>query len=164
LQCEALNIKPNQAICPCGGGELISGTAISLQHHFPNLPIWAAEPEYYDDMARSLLAGRRLRNSSCPASICDAIVTPIPGKITFPIQQQRLCGGKVVTDDQVVSAITAALKYLKLVVEPGGCVGLAAIMAGLLPTQNKTTLVILSGGNVNLKRLQQMMATQTNLH
>jgi threonine dehydratase len=163
LQCEALNIKPNQAICPCGGGGLISGTAISLQHHFPNLSIWAAEPEHYDDTARSLLAGKRLQNSTCQASICDAIVTPIPGKITFPIQQQRLCGGKVVTDDQVVNAMIAALKYLKLVVEPGGCVGLAAIMAGLLPTENKTTLVILSGGNIDLRRLQQMIAAQSKL-
>ena len=69
----------------------------------------------------------------------------------------------MVTDDQVVNAMIAALKYLKLVVEPGGCVGLAAIMAGLLPTENKTTLVILSGGNIDLQRLQQMIAAQSKL-
>lgn len=151
LQCEELNILPDQVICPCGGGGLISGSAIALQHHFPRIPIWAAEPENFDDTSRSLTAGKRIAHNSSKPSICDAIVTPMPGNLTFPIMQKRLAGVKVVNEKQVLSAMIDSIKYLKLLVEPGGCVGFAAVLAGLMDTKGKTTIVILSGGNCNIE-------------
>ena len=150
LQCKELDVVPDQIICPCGGGGLISGTAIALQHHFPGIKVWAAEPENYDDTTRSLVAGERISNNTNIPSICDSIVTPIPGELTFPIMQERLAGGKVVSESYIMDAMVHTIQYLKLMVEPGGCVGLAALLAGLLDSRDKTTLVILSGGNLNL--------------
>ena len=158
LQCKELNIKPDQVICPCGGGGLISGTAIALQHHFNGIQVWAAEPEHYDDTTRSLSARKRIANNTTNPSICDAIVTPMPGELTFPILQERIAGGKVVSESQVLNAIVDSMQFLKLIVEPGGCVGLAAIIAGLLDTRDKTTIVILSGGNLNLDILSNLSA------
>jgi len=157
LQCKELNIVPDQVICPCGGGGLISGTAIALQHHFKGIPVWAAEPENYDDTTRSLIANKRMINSTSKPSICDAILTPTPGELTFPILKERLVGGKVVSESQIVAAMLDSIQFLKLIVEPGGCVGLAAILAGLLDTQKKTTIVILSGGNLNLEILSKFL-------
>ena len=154
IQCKDLNILPDQIICPCGGGGLMSGTAIALQHHFPEISIWSAEPENYDDTKRSLEAGERISNNTNKPSICDSIVTPIPGKLTFPILKKFLRGGKVVNESQIIDAMATALQYLKLMVEPGGCVGFAAILAGILDTRGKTTVIVLSGGNLNLSFLK----------
>ena len=151
-----LNVVPDQIICPCGGGGLISGTAIALQHHFPGIKVWAAEPENYDDTTRSLVAGERISNNTNTPSICDSIVTPIPGELTFPIMQERLAGGKVVNESNIMEAMIDIMTYLKLIVEPGGSVGLAAILAGLLDSRDKTTLVILSGGNIRLEMLSKL--------
>ena len=162
LQCKELNVIPDQIICPCGGGGLISGTAIALQHYFPGLKVWAAEPENYDDTTRSLVAGERISNNTNTPSICDSIVTPIPGELTFPIMQERLAGGKVVNESNIMEAMIDIMKYLKLIVEPGGSVGLAAILAGLLDSRDKTTLVILSGGNISLEMLSKLSINKSN--
>ena len=149
LQLEALGLVPDQAIGPIGGGGLMSGTATALKHHFPSITLWGAEPEGYDDAARSIAAGRRLANKNSPLSICDAIVTPMVGKLTFPIMQRYLAGAKPVSDQHVLTAMAMCMQQLKLVVEPGGCVGLAAILDKSLEVKDKTTLVILSGGNAD---------------
>ena len=148
-QLEALGLLPDQAIGPIGGGGLMSGTATALKHHFPNITVWGAEPEGHDDAARSISVGQRLANKDAPSSICDAIVTPIVGKLTFPIIQRYLDGAKAVDDQHVLITMAMCMQLLKLVVEPGGCVGLAAILNKSLAVKNKTTLVILSGGNAD---------------
>jgi len=148
-QLEALNLVPDQAIGPIGGGGLMSGSATALKHHFPRITLWGAEPEGHDDAARSIVAGQRLANKDAPSSICDAIVTPMVGKLTFPIMQRYLAGAKTVNDPYVMAAMAMCMQQLKLVVEPGGCVGLAAILDKSLEVKDKTTLVILSGGNAD---------------
>ena len=111
----------------------------------------AVEPENYDDTKRSLEAGKRLSNKTTKFSICDSIVTPIPGELTFPILKKYLTGGKVVNESQILNAMVSAMQYLKLMVEPGGCVGFAAVLSKILDPREKTTIVILSGGNLSLK-------------
>jgi threonine dehydratase len=148
-QLEALGLVPDQAIGPIGGGGLITGSATALQHHFPNIVLWGAEPKGHDDAARSIAAGQRLSNNNPPASICDAIVTPTVGDLTFPMMRRYLTGAKAVTDQHVLAAMALCMQQLKVVVEPGGCVGLAAILNDSLEVNDKTTLVILSGGNAD---------------
>ena len=130
----------------CGGGGLTAGIALALEPH-PNLRVRPVEPEGFDDTARSLAAGTIQRNAVAFGSICDAIVTPEPGKITFPILQ-RLCGpGLVVTDAEALSAMALAFAHLRIVVEPGGAVALAAaIFRQDLPD---TVICTASGGNVD---------------
>lgn len=148
-QLEVLGLVPDQAIGPIGGGGLITGSATALKHHFSNITIWGAEPEGHDDAARSIVAGQRLANNNAPTSICDAIVTPMVGELTFPIMQHYLAGAKAVGEQHVLAAMVICMQQLKIVVEPGGCVGLAAILNNSLDVKGKNTLVILSGGNAD---------------
>ncbi len=131
----------------CGGGGLTSGIALALAARAPHLRVRPAEPAGFDDMARSLLSGARARNAALSGSICDAILTPTPGVMTFPIVQ-RLCGpGLVVTDDQALHAMALAFTHLRIVLEPGGAVALAAaVFGGDLPD---TVICTASGGNVD---------------
>ena len=130
----------------CGGGGLTAGIALALEGH-PNLRVRPVEPAGFDDTARSLATGIVQRNAAASGSICDAIVTPEPGRITFPILR-RLCGaGLVVTDDQALTAMALAFAHLRIVVEPGGAVALAAaLFAHDLPD---TVICTASGGNVD---------------
>lgn len=150
-------LEPDLALVPCGGGGLIAGTAIALHHHFPGLPIYSVEPAGFDDTARSLKAGRRQANQAEARSICDALLAPEPGALTFAVNSRLLSGGVSVTDDQVRSAMAHALRELKLVLEPGGAVALAAALAGKVPIAGKTVLVIASGGNVDGEILAQAL-------
>lgn len=131
----------------CGGGGLTAGIALALAAHAPGLRVRPAEPEGFDDTARSLASGTRQRNATLSGSLCDAIVTPTPGEITFPILQ-RLCGpGLVVTEDQVLRAMALAFAHLRIVVEPGGAVALAAAL--FAPDLPDTVICTASGGNVD---------------
>ena len=131
----------------CGGGGLTAGVALALEAKAPHLRVRPAEPTGFDDTARSLAAGVVQRNASASGSICDAIVTPEPGKITFPILQ-RLCGsGMVVSDAQVLHAMALAFAHLRIVVEPGGAVALAAaLFCDDLP---ETVICTASGGTAS---------------
>ena len=140
-------------LCPCGGGGLISGLATAMTFHKPDLPIYSVEPEDFDDTRRSLEAGERLENSPDARSICDAIVTPTPGEITFEINRKLLAGGLSVSDEAVANAVIEAYRLLKLVVEPGAAVGLAALMSGVYKLDGKTVVVVLSGGNIDIDTL-----------
>lgn len=134
---------------PCGGGGLTSGIALALEGHAPGLRARPAEPEGFDDTARSLASGRIERNERLSGSLCDAIITPSPGQITFPIMA-RLCGpGLVVTEDQALQAMALAFSRLKIVIEPGGAVALAAAL--FLPGQveGDAVIAVASGGNVD---------------
>jgi threonine dehydratase len=135
-------------IC-CGGGGLSAGCALAGAAISPETAIFCVEPEDYDDHARSLLSGRREEADTSRPSICDALLTGSPGKITFPINQRLLSGGLVVSQDEVRAAMRYAFRVLKLVVEPGGAVALAALLSGKLDDRYKSVAVMLSGGNVD---------------
>ena len=131
----------------CGGGGLTSGIALALEAEAPGLTARPVEPEGFDDVARSLAAGAIQTNNRMSGSICDAIVTPRPGDITFPILK-RLCGpGLAVPDDDALRAMAMAFTHLKIVVEPGGAVALAAALWH--HDDDRDVIVVCSGGNVD---------------
>jgi threonine dehydratase len=132
-----------------GGGGLVAGSALAAQAVSPATRVYAVEPEGWDDTARSLRSGQRERNDMAGSKLCDALLTPTPGELTFSINQRLLAGGLVVSDEDVRAAQSFAARHLKLIVEPGGAVALAALLAGRIATSGKTTGVILSGGNAD---------------
>jgi threonine dehydratase len=140
---------PDLALMPCGGGGLIAGCALALTHAFPGIAVYAVEPDGLDDTRRSLKAGERVANAPGATSICDALLLPTPGEFTFALNQKLLAGGLTVSDDEVRSAIAFAFRHLKLVLEPGGAVALAAVLSGKLSLAGRTVAVVLSGGNVD---------------
>ena len=145
-----LGLVPDQVLIPCGGGGLSSGSALALKSRLPNVDIYAVEPENFDDTARSFQTGIRERIDDSARSICDALQSPMPGELTFEINQRLLAGVLTVSDAEVRSAIRFAFRNLKLVVEPGGAVALAAVLSGKLQTSGKTTAIVLSGGNIDV--------------
>ena len=151
-------LVPDAVLAPCGGGGLIAGTSLALAARLPGTPVYSVEPEGFDDTARSLAAGRRLANRPGPSSICDALLAPTPGRITFAVNRRTLAGGLAVGDDAVRRAMAAAFTHLKLVVEPGGAVALAAVLAGVFDARGRTVAVIVSGGNVDPDRYIEVVA------
>jgi threonine dehydratase len=136
-------------LVPCGGGGLIAGCSLALAAAFPEASICSVEPEGFDDTARSLAAGERVANAPGARSLCDALLAPTPGELTFALNRRLLTGGLMVTDAEVRRAMTAAFGHLKVVVEPGGAVALAAALSGRFDVRGRTVLVVLSGGNVD---------------
>lgn len=133
----------------CGGGGLTSGIALALQAKAPGLRTRPCEPAGFDDVARSLASGQIQRNAALSGSVCDAIITPQPGEITFPILQ-RLCGpGLVVTDAEAMQAVAIAFARLKIVLEPGGAVALAAALFRRDQLHGDAVIVVATGGNVD---------------
>ena len=139
----------DQLICCCSGGGLMAGVNLVLEARSPATRSWAVEPEAFDDTARSLAAGERVGHPQGPPSICDALQTPIPGVLTFPINKRVLSGALTISDQEAADAVAYAFRTLKLVVEPGGAAALAAVLAGKIETAGRTTAVILSGGNID---------------
>ncbi len=148
-QVQALGARPDAVLIPCGGGGLTAGTSLAIRAKLPGTAVYSAEPADFDDTARSLRSGHRERNAPGAKSFCDALLLPTPGAITFPINQSTLAGGLAVSDDEVALAMEAAFTHLKLVVEPGGAVALAAVLARKFDARGKTVVVVLSGGNVD---------------
>lgn len=144
-----MNAEADAVLTPCGGGGLISGTALSLATTNPGVPVYAVEPDEFDDTRRSLESGKRLANPDGRVSICDALLSKRPGQITFPVNLDLLAGAFSVSDDQALEAMAVAFMDLKLVVEPGGAVALAAVLNGMVPVEGRTVVVVLSGGNVD---------------
>ena len=133
----------------CGGGGLTSGIALALEAKGPDMRVRPVEPEGFDDVARSLRSGGIEVNDRSSGSLCDAIITPSPGQITFPIMQ-RLCGpGLVVSEDDALRAMVAAFERLKVVAEPGGAVALAAALYHADQIEGEDVIVTISGGNVD---------------
>lgn len=157
-QCAALDAVPDLALAPTGGGGLMAGFSTAMKAAFPDLELYAVEPDGYDDTARSLQSGTRVANTATPVSICDAIMTPEPGELTFPVNKRTLAGGLTVSDREVRKAMADAFAELKIVVEPGGCVALAAVMSGRLPTVGRTVVVVASGGNVDPALFAEILA------
>jgi threonine dehydratase len=149
-QAAELGLTLDDVIVCCSGGGLTAGIAIAIGEQVPGAGVWTAEPAAHDDHRRSLAAGRRQRNErGAPASFCDALLAPIPGELTFAINQPRLRGGLAVSDDEVRQAIAFAARTLKLVVEPGGAVALACVLSGKIDARGRTVAVTLSGGNID---------------
>jgi threonine dehydratase len=136
-------------LSPCGGGGLIGGIATAIKDSLPEVAIYPVEPAEFDDTARSLISGRRESVRKGAASICDSLLTPMPGELTFPINSALLAGGLTVTDDEVRAAMRYAFEVLKLVVEPGGAVALAALLAGKAPSAKGAQVLVISGSNVD---------------
>lgn len=148
-QVPAEGVDKAEVLISCGGGGLTSGIALALEAKAPGLRPRTVEPEGFDDTARSLVKGEIVQNEKTTGSICDAILTPAPGKITFPIMS-RLCGpGLAVSDEEVQRAMVAAFNRLKIVLEPGGAVALAAALYRPEQVSGEAVVVIASGGNVD---------------
>jgi threonine dehydratase len=148
-QAHAAGAIPDAALIPCGGGGLIAGCGLALAELCPGIEIYAVEPVVFDDTRRSLAAGARVDNPEGGRSICDALLVPTPGELTFALNRRLLAGGLVASDAEVRRALAFAFRDLKLVVEPGGAVALAALLAGAFNARGRTVAVVLSGGNVD---------------
>jgi threonine dehydratase len=148
-QAREAGIERAEVLACCGGGGLSAGIALALEADAPQMRLRTVEPEGFDDTARSLAAGEICRNTGPEAGLCDAIVTPAPGQLTFPILNRLAGAGIVVSDDEVRAAMRAAYAHLKLVVEPGGAVALAAALFHGAELEGDTAIVTLSGGNVD---------------
>ena len=148
-QAAELGLVPDQVLICCGGGGLSSGSAVAIKAASADTDIFLVEPEDFDDTRRSLEAGERLGNDPDARSICDALLSPTPGEMTFAINRELCRGAVVVSDAEVRHAMRVAFRDLKLVVEPGGAVALAAVLAGKVKVEGRTTAVVLSGGNVD---------------
>lgn len=148
-QAAELGRIPDQVLICCGGGGLSSGSAIAIRAASNTTDVFLVEPEDFDDTRRSLQAGERLGNDPNARSICDALLSPTPGEMTFEINRNLCRGAVTVSDAEVRQAMRVAFRVLKLVVEPGGAVALAAVLANKVELRDRTTAIVLSGGNVD---------------
>ncbi len=146
-------------VVPAGGGGLMAGSALAIREFSPQTLIYSAEPENFDDHARSLAAGKRLANApDAPDSLCDALMAPMPGALTFPINKRFVAGGLVVSEEEIRAAVKFALSELRLVVEPGGAVALAAVLTGKIDAKDRVIGLVLSGGNIDVAQLCRIVA------
>ena len=154
----ALGIAPDIVVAPASGGGLVAGVATAVKACFPLAQLVVAEPEAFDDHRRSLVAGRREPHGPASRTICDSLMAPMPGEITFAINSKLLSRGVTASDEEVGAAVAFVFRELKLVVEPGGAVGLAALLAGRLDVAGKNVVIVLSGGNVDADMFAELVA------
>lgn len=147
-QCRELDVVPDAVLVGCSGGGLAAGTAIVLADRLPGTKLHTVEPEGFDDTRRSLAAGRRVGAPAGARSFCDALLSPLPGEITFPVIRRLAAYGLAVTDAAVEVAMATAFAYLKIVVEPGGAAALAAAMR-TEAVPYRAVVAVASGGNVD---------------
>ncbi len=145
-QARAEGVTEADVLVCCGGGGLSAGIALALEARAPRLRVRTCEPEGFDDMARSLSSGRRQTNPRATGSVCDAILTPAPGLLTLPILSRLAGPGLVVSDAEACRAMALAFSHLRIVLEPGGAVALAA---ALFRDTSPTVICTASGGNVD---------------
>jgi threonine dehydratase len=145
----AMGLAVDRVLVCTGGGGLTAGTALAVHARFPGARIHSAEPEGFDDHRRSLAVGKRLSNERLAGSACDALLTPMPGAISFEINRNHLESGFAVSDEQAFEAMRFAFAELKIVLEPGGAVSLAALLAQGNAFAGETVVVVASGGNVD---------------
>ena len=144
-----LSLTPDIVVAPASGGGLIAGVATAVKARYPKAILMSGEPDAFDDHARSLRAGKREPHHAEGRTICDALMASIPGELTFAINSRLLAQGITASDAEVGVAVGFAFRELKLVVEPGGAVGLAALLAGRIDARGKNVVIVLSGGNVD---------------
>ncbi|HWX84757.1 MAG TPA: threonine/serine dehydratase [Xanthobacteraceae bacterium] len=154
----ALGIAPDIVVAPASGGGLVAGVATAIKARYPQAVLMSAEPEGFDDHARSLRAGKREPHRAAGRTICDALMAAIPGEITFAVNSKLLSHGVTASDAEVGAAVGFAYRELKLVVEPGGAIGLAALLAGRIDARGKNVVIVLSGGNVDADLFAKLVA------
>ncbi len=154
----ALGLSPDVVIVTASGGGLTAGIALAIKARAPDALLYTAEPQDFDDHARSFRSGRREQNTALTGTICDALMARMPGKLTFAINQSLVGAGVVASDAEVAAAVAFGFSELKLVVEPGGAVALAALMTGKVDVKNKIAVAVLSGGNVDPEVFSRLVA------
>jgi threonine dehydratase len=152
-----LNLRPQIVLIGASGGGLAAGIALGINAKVPAADLYIVEPEGFDDTLRSFASGQREVNARLSGTLCDALMSATPGALTFPITQALIGKGFTVTDDEVARAVRYAFEELKLVVEPGGAVGLAALLAGKLDVNGKVVVGVLSGGNVDAQLFTKLI-------
>jgi len=160
-QAKDLNVDLDIVLVPCGGGGLTAATAIVFEELSPHTKIYAVEPELFDDTKRSFEAGKRIANPKGLTTICDSIMTDIPGELTFSINKEKLSGVLTVSDEEVEQAVAFAFKEYKTVIEPGAAVALAAILSNKMDIEGKHVGVIATGGNIGPKALCNVLGKLT---
>jgi len=153
----------DSVLAPCSGGGMIGGVAIAVRALSPQTKAYSAEPASFDDMARSIAAGKPQSNAALSGSFCDALLAPTPGIIPFLVAQRELAGGVSASDDEVAQAMELAFREYKLVLEPGGAVALACVLAGRVETKGRTITVVCSGGNVDGETFAAALQTARRL-
>ncbi len=154
----ALGLVPDVIVITASGGGLTAGIALAIKSRVPAAALYTAEPQGFDDHARSFRSGQREQNAALTGTICDALMARMPGKLTFAINQSLVGAGVAVNDEEVGAAVAFAFAELKLVVEPGGAVALAALMTGKVDVKNKVGVAVLSGGNVDPELFSRLVA------
>jgi threonine dehydratase len=157
-QAEALDDRADAVLVPTSGGGLVAGVALAVKERWPDCAVYAVEPEGHDDTTRSLAARRRLVNPPGTRSICDALLAPTPGAISFAVNSRLLAGGIVVPDSETLAAMGYAKRALDLELEPAGAIALAAVLSGRFAARGRTVAVVLSGGNVEPVVLERALA------
>jgi threonine dehydratase len=157
-QAEQRGLALDALLVGASGGGLTAGIALALAERSPRTGVHCVEPEGFDDHRRSLAAGRRERNARVTGSICDALLSPEPGEMTFEVNRRLLAGALTVSEEEVKRAMRFAFSVLKLVVEPGGAVALAALLSGKISTQGRTIGIVISGGNVDAALFTEILA------
>ena len=156
--CAAAGVRPDAVLAPASGGGLTAGIGLAVRESSPDTEIVLVEPEGFDDYRRSLAAGHLVANERAAGSVCDALLINTPGTLSFAINSAHRASAVAVSDAEALAAVAFAFRELKLVVEPGGAVALAAILSGRVPASGRTLVVVLSGGNIDLPLLAEALA------
>ncbi|HEY0267367.1 MAG TPA: threonine/serine dehydratase [Rhizomicrobium sp.] len=151
-------IVPDLVLAPCSGGGLVTGTALGLKGSGIAAAVHSVEPENFAGMRLSLAAGTRSAAAGGPLSVADALMAPLPGAIVFEAARHLLAPGLAVTDDALLRAVGFAARTLKLVVEPGGAAGIAALLSGRIDAAGKIVVVVVSGGNADFALIAEAAA------
>jgi threonine dehydratase len=153
-----IGVTPDIVVIGASGGGLAAGVSLGVKASLPETRLYTVEPEGFDDTLRSFASGRRERNPRHSGTICDALMSATPGELTFPITQRLIGQGLTCSDAEVARAVRYAFEELKLVVEPGGAIGLAALLAGRPDVRGKVVVGVLSGGNVDAELFGKLIA------
>jgi len=154
----ARGLTPDIVVIGASGGGLAAGISLGVKARVPQAKFYTVEPEGFDDTARSFASGQREHNERLSGTICDALMSNTPGELTFPITRELIGQGLAASDAEVARAVRYAFEELKLVVEPGGAIGLAALLAGKLDVNGKVVVGVLSGGNVDAELFAKLIA------
>jgi threonine dehydratase len=153
------NLTADVVACPASGGGLMAGVALAFERLSATTRAICVEPEGFDDHVLSLQAGARVGAApGAQPSLCDALMSPKPGELTFALNAPRLTKGVAVSDRDALSAMAFAFRHLKVVLEPGGAVALAAALTHKLDLNGGVAVIVASGGNVDARVFAQAIA------